>query len=255
MSLAESTVGASLADPATRTATLGALEQTHGPHDRALALAAAAALGALLCRADEADVDVPTARRVGLLIARMCADAPDDPACIWGAAMAEGRYAAMFNAPAFARVCTTPAAELTSEMALTYVCAWEAWWPPGAMRGFTATFAAAGFATGLDGVGVWMGQHPIMKKRMPSGEIPLRMSELLHAMLRSPESLPEYAAAGALAGLKTCVMGRPEVAKQLVQAGVFETLATYLKKMGSVAEWSVRQLPYPIIHAFSSASS
>lgn len=86
----------------------------HGPHERVLAVAAAPALGALLC-ADEADADVPTARRVGLLLARMCAEAPDDSAYLWGAAFADGRFAAFLSAPssAFARACsTTP---LTSE--------------------------------------------------------------------------------------------------------------------------------------------
>ena len=64
MSLQAATVRGLLADPATRTTTLDALEQHSGPHDRALALATAAELGALLA-ADEADVPVHTARRLG----------------------------------------------------------------------------------------------------------------------------------------------------------------------------------------------
>ena len=43
------TVASALADPNTTIATLDALEQHHGPHDPALALAAAPALTDLLC--------------------------------------------------------------------------------------------------------------------------------------------------------------------------------------------------------------
>ena len=257
MTLQAATVAGLLTHPATRRTALGALERHAGPHDRALALAAAPPLGALLA-ADEADVDEAMARRLGLLLARMCADAPDDPATILGAAFAERGLTAMLGATssAFARALATPAAELTREHALTFACAYGAWYATGEVRGHAAIYAAMGYTTALEALQAYMGSHPMVsKKRMPSDDIPLRMSELVHEMLRSPETLPEFAAAGAFVALKDLVTGRPEVAKQLVQAGIFETLATYLRPMGSVAEWSVRPAPCPFMmpEPFSSA--
>ena len=87
-------VHALLATTTSRPAALAALEDHPAPLDRALAVAAAPALVELLTVSAD-DVDAVTFQRVGLLLARLLAEAPDDPSIIFGAAFGEGRLAAL----------------------------------------------------------------------------------------------------------------------------------------------------------------
>ena len=91
------TVASMLADPATRIPTLDALERHEGPHDAALALAAAPALTDLLCL-DGATVPHAVFQRVGLLRGRLVVEA-EDPVAICGAARGDGRYARELTSP------------------------------------------------------------------------------------------------------------------------------------------------------------
>ena len=91
------TVAAMLADPATRIATLDALDRHDGPHDMALGLAVAPALTELLCL-DGAEVSHAVYQRVGLLRGRLLIEA-DDPVAMYGASLGDGLYAREFTAP------------------------------------------------------------------------------------------------------------------------------------------------------------
>ena len=96
--LAADSVQQLLADPATREATLAALESHGGPHELPLALAAAPALTDLLAL-DRAEVGHALFRRVALLRARLVSEHARDASAIWGAAHAGGREEALFDSP------------------------------------------------------------------------------------------------------------------------------------------------------------
>ena len=235
-------VGARLEDPATRAAALEALEQHAGPHDRALALAAAKQLGALAA-ADEALVDVPTARRVGLLLARMITDAlDDDPMPVFAAAYGEGRMIASYMAPTVVnnmlRAAQEGSRQLSSEDALTYACV-VAPWMIGYVRGGSPLLAAIGFpvkdaikffslARSAEGVST-------TRARMPEDDVPLVLASLLLELL-SKQDLPELVAVGAWYGLFTLQGSRPAVSKRLFQDKLFSTARVYLASLGSAAD-------------------
>jgi hypothetical protein len=138
-----------LAEPATRRATLEELQACAQPIPSATALASAAALYALLAR-DTAEVPRDVCDRVGLLVARLVAEAPPGPErdAVYGAAWGDGRFAAFLNAPGniLAQVLRKPAAELTRADARSYACTLAincpAW-----VRGNTAPLQAAGLTT------------------------------------------------------------------------------------------------------------
>ena len=138
-----------LAEPATRRATLEELEACAQPIPSATALASAAALYALLAR-DAAEVPRDVCDRVGLLVARLVAEAPPGPErdAVFGAAWGDGRFAAFLNAPAniLAEALRKPAAELTRADARSYACT-LATSCPAWVRGNTAPWKAAGFTT------------------------------------------------------------------------------------------------------------
>ena len=96
--LAADTVASLLRDGATRTATLEALEQHAGTPTigRAVALAAAPALFEALAL-DATEVDREAFDRIGLLLARLAAEASDDPSAVYGVALGEGRFAACYR--------------------------------------------------------------------------------------------------------------------------------------------------------------
>ena len=94
--LAADTVGPLLRDRGTRCAAIDALEAHAAPIERAVALGAAPALGELLAL-DTAEVDPAEFDRIGLLVARLAAEAPDDPAAVYAAAWGEGRWVAFFR--------------------------------------------------------------------------------------------------------------------------------------------------------------
>ena len=145
--LAADTVASLLRDGATRTATLEALEQHEGtPIGRAVALAAAPALFEALAL-DATEVGRDAFDRIGLLLARLVAEAPDDPSAVYGAALGEGRHAAYYRSKGsvLAQAVGKPASELTRADARSFACA-AAYIPTSFVKGMTKPVAAAGFA-------------------------------------------------------------------------------------------------------------
>ena len=162
-SLAAGTTGPLLRDRETRAAALDALDAHAVPIERSVSLGAAPALGELLAL-DAAEVGPVEFGRIGLLLARLVAEAPDDPASVFGAAWGEGRLLAFWRSEgnAVARALRKPAEELTREDALHLACA-VAVEPQAAVRGWTEPIAAAGFATSLEYIGVWMTEDPLQR--------------------------------------------------------------------------------------------
>ena len=146
--LSADTVASLLRDGATRTATLEALEQQEGaPIDPAVALAAAPALFEALAM-DATEVGRDDFDRIGLLLARLAAEASDDPSAVYGAAIGEGRFVAHYRSKGNVlaqAVGKRAASELTLADARSFACA-AAIDPPAHLRGMTKPFAAAGFA-------------------------------------------------------------------------------------------------------------
>ena len=147
--LAADTVASLLRDGATRTATLEAFEQHEGaPIDRAVALAAAPALYDVLAM-DATEVGREDFDRAGLVLARLVAEASDDPSAVYGAALGEGRrYVAYLRSTGSVlaqAVGKRAASELTLADARSFACA-SAFETPALLRGCTKPFAAAGFA-------------------------------------------------------------------------------------------------------------
>ena len=145
--LAADAVASLLRDGATRAATLDSLEQYEGDLiDSAVALAAAPALFEALAL-DATEVDRDTFDRIGLVLARLAAEASDDPSAVYGAALGEGRLAAYYRSKGsvLAQAVGKPASELTRADARSFACA-VALRPPSFVRGMTKPIAAAGFA-------------------------------------------------------------------------------------------------------------
>ena len=86
--------------------------------------------------------------RIGLLLARLAAEASDDPSAVCGAALGGGRLAAYYRSKGsvLAQAVGKPASELTRADARSFACA-SAYLPPSFVRGVTEPVAAAGFAT------------------------------------------------------------------------------------------------------------
>ena len=155
--LAADTVASLLRDGATRTATLEALEQHEGtPIGRAVALAAAPALFEALAL-DATEVGRDAFDRIGLLLARLAAEASDDPSAVYGGALCEGRLAAYYRSKGsvLAQAVGKPASELTRADARSFACA-AALVPPSHVRGATKPFAAAGFAKSSEAAALLM---------------------------------------------------------------------------------------------------
>ena len=85
--------------------------------------------------------------RIGLLLARLAAEASDDPSAVYGAALGEGRLAAHYRSKGsvLAQALQKPVSELTRADAMSFACS-RAWAPPSFVKGVTAPMAAAGFA-------------------------------------------------------------------------------------------------------------
>ena len=137
----------------TRTAALDALDAHSAPIDRSVSLAVAPVLGELLAL-EAAEVAREQFDRVGLLLARLlaeaasAAEAPDDPASVFGAAFGNGRYAALYAAEdtVLAQAVRKPAAELTLADARSFAC-WNACGGPYRIRGATEPLLAAGVSS------------------------------------------------------------------------------------------------------------
>ena len=152
--LSPDSVAARLGDPATRLATLDALDAHAGPHDAALALAAAPALTDLQCL-EASEVDHALFQRVGLLRSRLIEEASDSAAA-YGAAYGDGRYSKLLRAPNIVRqLLSTPIAELDQRDAMSYAC--------GGAVGFYAGGASRGLGASLEATGLsameWYGIH------------------------------------------------------------------------------------------------
>ena len=160
--LAADTVGSLLRDRETRAAALGALEAHAVPIERSVSLGAAPVLGELLAL-DVAEVGPADFDRIGLLLGRLVAEASDDPASVFGAAWGEGRMLALWRSEgnAVAQALRKPAEELTREDALHIACA-EALLPQASVHGFTKIWAAAGFATSMEFMGLLMSAEPTL---------------------------------------------------------------------------------------------
>ena len=161
--LSPTSVSRLLADPNTRITTIDQLEAHAGPHEEALALAAAPALTDLLCL-DASEVDRALFQRVGLLRALLIEEA-SDPVAAWGAAHADGRYAKLLRAPnVVSRVCSgeKPVSELEIEDAMSYACGDAAPWYAATAGGFDAPVAAAGMSA-KELVGVYSA-HPVLSR-------------------------------------------------------------------------------------------
>jgi hypothetical protein len=93
------------------------------------------------------------------------AEASDDPASVLGAAWGEGRLLAFWRSEgnAVAQALRKPAEALTREAALHLACA-DAYLGHLAVRGATKLFAAAGFATTMEYLAVWMAEDPTLSR-------------------------------------------------------------------------------------------
>ena len=161
--LAADTVGSLLRDRETRAAALDALDAHAVPIERSVSLGAAPALGELLAL-DAAEVGPAEFDRIGLLLARLVAEASDDPASVYGAVWGEGRWVAFWRSEgnAVARALRKPAEELTRADALHFACS-IAPDPHAYVRGMTKPVAAAGFATTMEFFGAWMTEDPLQR--------------------------------------------------------------------------------------------
>ena len=161
--LAADTVGTLLRDRETRAAALDALNAHAVPIERSVSLGAAPALGELLAL-DAAEVGPAEFGRVGLLLARLAAEAPDDPASVCGAAWGEGRWVSFWRSEgsAVAQALRKPAEELTREDALHLACS-EALISQACVRGWTKPWAAAGFATTMEFLVAWMTEDTLQR--------------------------------------------------------------------------------------------
>ena len=162
--LSPTSVSRLLADPNTRITTIDQLEAHAGPHEAALALAAAPALTDLLCL-DASEVEPALFQRVGLLRARLIEEA-SDPAAAWGAAYADGRYAKLLRAPnVVSRVCSgdKPVTELEIGDAMSIACGEAAPWYSAAVRGCDPLVTAAGMSM-RDFGGLVNSAHPVLSR-------------------------------------------------------------------------------------------
>ena len=237
MDLAAGTVAGALADPATRSAALDALEAHGGPHGAALALAAAPALTDVMCL-DTAEVPHALFRRAGLLRGRLMAEAADPPA-MYGALLGDGRYARALAAPSVGAgaLLSKSAGQLDHDDALSYACAEPLVGGLLGRHGMTRCFAMAGFDSAKDFLTIFMAEEPISSaQRCPADDKPTRMLTLLVELLRSGE-LPDLAIGGAWNAANYIIQGRPAVARVALELGIVELAAAQLSRAGAPSDW------------------
>jgi hypothetical protein len=202
-------------------------------------LAVAPVLATLLV-ADAAEVDAPTARRVGLLLTRMIGDAGDDEArlAMCGAAFADGRYVEALSdvrSAAVRPLLEKPAEALDQEDALTYVL----------VAGVYA--AGSGGPSGWGGMNhtlgttdrVWLDTwtaNPLTGKEHLTDSVPLKMLELCLELARTPEELPAGALVGVWWALDQCCEIRPAAGKRGLELGLVELAVAQLRALGTPAE-------------------
>ena len=231
------TVASMLADPTTRIATLDALEQHTGPHEAALALAAASALTDLLCL-DGAAVPHALYQRVGILRGRLVLEA-EDVLAMSDAYLGDGRFARELTAPSVGQggLRSKSAAQLDRDDALSYACGH---WMSGVLRdagGYTRPFAAAGFGSVKEFFRIFMAEEAIASvQRCPDDDKAIKMLTLLVELLRSGE-VPDLAIGGVLYAAGGCIMGRPASARAALELGAMELVSAQLSRCGSPSDW------------------
>lgn len=225
------TVGAMLADAATRAQTLDALERQDGPHDAALAVATAPALTDVMLL--PAECDRALYQRCALLRGRLMVEA-EDASAIWGAAFADGRYRNEIRT--LGEVHGKTAEQLDRDDALCYACHAISKLGQYSSSGTTAC-AAAGFSSGRELMGVFMSEDALSSsKRCPADDKPSAMLRLIIELLRSGD-LPALAVSGALWSVGTLSFGRPGVGKLAVELGFVELCAISLARTGAAPDW------------------
>lgn len=186
------TVGPLLRDRETRAAALDALEAHAVPIERSVSLGAAPALGELLAL-DVAEVSPAEFDRIGLLLARLGAEAPDDPASLYGAAFGEGRLLVFYRSEgnALAQTLRKPAEELTREDALHVACS-DAFLPYAYVRGVTKLLVAAGYPSTMEYYGMYLSEEPTQMCAFIIQQLPGRGGRTWPW----PQSLTAHATAG-----------------------------------------------------------
>jgi hypothetical protein len=221
-----------------RSAALDQLEALEGRIDRAVALAAAPALAELRAL-DAAEVDRTQWDRIGLLLGRLCAEASDDPAAVYGAAFGDGRLGAELRSDGnvLAQLLRKPAAELTPDDAWSYACS-LAYMGPRDIRGMTKMAAAAGFANTMDFFRLEMSEDPTFTTKMPADGIPTRMLRLLMELLKGG-ALPDLVICGAWHGMSRLVQGRAALGHVALELDICGLAMAHLRAAGSVGDWVV----------------
>jgi hypothetical protein len=179
-------------------------------------------------------------QRVGLLRARLVADAaPDDVAAIYGAMQGGGRFAAFHDAPhVMARTLAKPVAELDQADALSLAC-YQAFNSPYSVRGWTEPFNATGLGVmGVLGVVMtrdwFFSQDP---ERRAADDVAIKLLTLTIELLRSGD-LPELAIGGAWWIAGPCALAnRPAAAALALELGMVELAVAHLRDLGSPADW------------------
>ena len=207
----------SLRSPATRIATLDALEALARPIPSAVVLAAAPALVDVIAT----ETEWASYGRCGLLLGRLLEEAAPDPAAVYGAAFAGERFAASTASALLVEAVQRASSgqPLTREDARSYTCV-QANVGPAYVRGVAVLCVPAG-RTVMELIGIvsfsvfasrpcflaltpvavsvaqLMSADPIYSQnKMPGDDVPRQMLTLLVDLLRSGE-LPELAIGGA----------------------------------------------------------
>jgi hypothetical protein len=240
-------IAAALAAPETRSAALDALEGS-ASIGRDTALAAAPALVELMSASADL-VPGPVFRRVGLVLARLVADATlaDDTATIFGVAFGEGRLEALWQADnVVARSLLKPAAEIGREdaehlAALFASGVWEF------VRGADACHEAAlGEGGSLAYFGLLAkGYTPLdvaLKKAGEAREEGVKTQHAMAVMLLDvvrDASLEELLMTGAwwVLGIFGGMRMWLGLASLLVDSGIFTAAKAAMQRMGGAAAW------------------
>ncbi len=231
------TVASMLAEPATRIATLDALERHEGPHETALALATAPALSDLMCL-DGGSLPHELYQRVGLLRGRLMVEA-EDLVAIYGAFICDGRYARVLTAPSVGQgeIRAKSAAQLNRDDALSYACGMWLAFGLSSAAGWTRTLAAGGFSSAKEWLAIFMAEEPIASaQHCPDDDKAIRMLRLLVELLRSGE-VPDLVTSGALNAANGCIQSRPAVAGVALELGVMELVSAQLSRSGAPHDW------------------
>ena len=215
-----------------------------------------AAAGAPLLQAmAQPDLGHSDFQRMGVLLMLVSYTSAEHPASTVGAACADGRLEAMYEADsAVARSLLTKSAdELTADDAISYCCM-HAWLQPACGSGMDEHFiAASGIASMVPGLlGIWSQKDPLSKGRFTTGDssVPLRVAALILELLREPpgQRLPELARGGAAFALFLCVsIGPPQphagaVALSMVEQGIVELTAAEIEATLSAGlDWTSTQ--------------